>query len=102
MPPSWTKTWVRSARFLPLAGVPLGAVSPGVSTLAELEADDDARLEDDALVEEVVGVGVEEVVGLRVVAGTGRGRQVEVARQVVVGLGAGGGGGAASVNSHSP
>ena len=73
-----------------------------MSTLAELEADDDARLEDDALVEEVVGVGVEEVVGLRVVTGTGGGRQVEVARQVVVGLGAGGGGGAASVNSHSP
>ena len=70
------------------------------STLAELEADDDELLEDDALEEETLGRGVDEVVGLGVVTGTRGGRQVLVGRGVVVGLGAGGG--AASVNSHSP
>jgi len=108
MPPSWRKAWVRSARFSPLPGVrsivPEGAASAALewSTLAELEADDEARLEDDALVEEVVGVGV---VDLRVVVGGGGGCQVEVGRQVVVGLGGAGAGAGLlepSENSQSP
>jgi hypothetical protein len=62
MPPIWTKAWVRPARFSTLPGVvPVGTALEEL-TLAELEADE--CLEDDALVEEGVGVGVEVVVGL--------------------------------------